>query len=1422
MQRRRLASVSAVVILLASAVHAAGLGSARVLSQSQDGLHLVLDIDVPPPLRSEIRISGQGFTRLQFPGWRGEGSPGAPELAVRSELVALPPGGTAAVQVLSSTVEDYGTLRLAPRAMAGVERLPHGPGNGTAEILVEDLRYDPRAYAADGPSETMVRLGAPGMLRHAAVVPLEIRPVLYDPATGRTRVVRHLRVGVDLVAGRTSAGVPVQGTSSIDWERIYAGSLLNGAQASRWRRAPERVALQAGALKSGLLRPGLLGEEQWKLHVHVTGPQRVLGATLLGAGFPAATPTWQLRLALQRFDAGHPLAPRVIEIPIQVVDVDGDGSFDSEDSFLFYGEHPRDDTTSEDTLARYSQENVYWLSIATAGQPVRMRVRPRRPAALPGPATFRQELVYEQDLIVDRFVFGSNLNPGDDKELYYWMGGGNLQRVAVTVPVPARASGESLRVCVDTQEDQYRRPFTLYVRTGGRDSVQLAVQHGTHPPDYQAPPLLATCGTAPGALLDPGPATVILRTTSPDSFLPYLDRVRVEYRSAYAAEGNRLRCTNGGAAGTLAFPISGFTDATLRAFDITDAKQPAAFDLTGALVAGTLTLTDSLAPSDARVYLALADASIPSLATADVERDHPDDILAELGTSPLGTYDALVVANDAFADEPALAAWVAHRSSQGHRLRVIRTSDVYDAFRGGLHHYEAIHRLCQLAFANWGIEFVVLVGDGSEDPAHIVPTSGIDYVPARVRYFKVPSSSGGAALYRNDLDDKYYAQVAGTASDFYPDLLLGRLPVGNRAELQAVLQKTELYDTPQSGDDSAWRKRVLMLSDDEWVKRNVPGVSQLAHKRSCYEVGFQTSVERASDTVDGAFPGDLHAVRFLLRDLSNRLYPRVPEHRPVPLDSTCYYAGDSVTEGQAHATGDYELGFYLGTVGRALADSVGNGTLFFALQSHADRAVVADEFIMDTRGDPFAPDFRNYGKPFVFFGFGCHLNEFGPAGEDDLTPPGDCLGEKLVLVPSRGAVASYASTGFEYLDQNNEFHEQMWDVIFNKRYTLGLGGRPLDASQQPANWLLSSLLTLGELRYGDPDLITRYCLLGDPLLQLDAGVPRVAVDSIENGFLQAGNRLVVRDPTQPLGLQITLRDEQGIDSLWVVRRHPDGSVTPIDSVTVTASIDTAAAIQVKRSFTVAFRLRADECNFDIVVGGRDVAGRRTEFVGRMMFDTALLANGVTIHSGDRVDPRTAFQFVIHGCAPILPPLPLAVEVDGALLPPDQISLHADSVYANWSADFTLQLATGDHTLRFLYAGLDVGTQVVTVGGFGMSEILAFPNPMRKTNDVVRIYFHLGEPIAGGSLRVLTPSGRKVLQLNLADPGVVQSDIEVPPGAIGSGTGQDPWHWNYVEVFRDGRDLVGDLLANGVYLYELRIRGVAGGEQRHRDKLVIMR
>ena len=1433
--------LAAVVALVADA-HAGGV-EWRARASSADGTRIEFDVEMPLPVRAERRLDAQVFTELEFPGLVPDAPPGAPATFAETRLVAVPPGGTARLRVLDVQYEDLGILSLLPRPFAFVEQVTAADGT-TQEFMREELRFDAGVYRAASRAQEPAELGAVGTLRHQPVVPVIVRPLLYDAATGRARLVRRLRLAIDITGGGRAGARDARAATPIEWERIYGGALVNSAAASRWRTAPARVPQVGGALKSGLLRPGLLGEEEWKVRVGDTGPQRVTGAMLAAAGFPPAAPAAQLRLVLRRFAAAQPLDPAILEIPIHVVDVDGDGAFDAEDSFVFIGEHPRDDATSEDRLARYNQENVYWLSLATSGTPARMPVRAPLAGAAAGPATFQQQLEYEQDRVVNVSVYGLNANVHDTEENYFWTADranavGAVATARVTVAVPARADNADIQVCVETQEENSNRPIFLFVQSPGRDSVQIASSPGTQPSPGAPPQRLDTCGEAPAAALAGNDLRVILRpqVTSTAFGVPFLDRVRVAYTANYAAVGNRARVTSGGASGATRFTIPGFTATSVRAFDITDPKQPATFDLTGALSAGTLQLTDDVPAAATRVYLVLADAG---LGTPTIEADAAarDDLrlLEELATAPSGTYDALVVVADVLADEPMLAQWRAFREAQGHRLRFVRTSDLYDAFRGGLVHHEAIHRACRLAFANWGISYVTLIGDGSEDGARLMPQSGPNLVPSRMRYFYVAGSSDGVGNYRNDLNDKYYAQVAGPAGDIYPDLLIGRIPAGTTAELRAVLDKTMRYETPQPGDDGAWRKRILMYADDEWVRRTVPGAGS-PHRRGCSEPDFERGIVEASNVVDGAFPGDLRSVRFLLREHSDRMgtgtdpspnVPFIPEHRPVPLDSIIFVCSN----GQPHG-GGAETAFYVGTqpgqVGRALIDSVGAGCLFFALQSHANRVVVGDESIINTNVEqPFSPPFENPGKPFVFFGFGCHLNEFGVVNENGPGFDNDCLGERLLFVESRGAVGSYASTGFEYLDANNHFHTFMWRVIFEKRYSRGIGGGSVLSDTLTARWGLTELLTLAEIGFANvhfegPNIIDRQILFGDPMLRLDGGFPRIPrPDRITNGFLQADNRLVIVDRNLPVGLELTVRDEQGIDSLWVVQRFPGGATVPIPNVVITALADTAAQIRAKRAYRIAFEFTVEECNFDIVVGARDVAGRVTEFVGRVFFEERLLANGVPIQTGDRVDPRTVFGFQINGCTAIEPPLPLQIYLDGTLLPDDEITFRSDEQQVNWTAEFQPTLAAGEHTLRFVYDGKDFATYTLTVGGFGMSEILAFPNPLTDRYRSMRIFFHLGEPIAGGHLRVVDVNGRTVLRRDLADPGVVQSDVAVPPGQIGSGVGQDDSHWNYVELFRDGLDSRGDEIANGVYIYELQIRGLSGQSQRKRDRIVIMR
>ena len=194
-----------------------------------------------------------------------------------------------------------------------------------------------------------------------------------------------------------------------------------------------------------------------------------------------------------------------------------------------------------------------------------------------------------------------------------------------------------------------------------------------------------------------------------------------------------------------------------------------------------------------------------------------------------------------------------------------------------------------------------------------------------------------------------------------------------------MVDKTLLYERPAAGDDGKWRKRVVLFSDDEWVRRVRMPDPSIYHIRGCSEWTFFRSTRNCCGTVNNAFPGDLHCVPFYLHTFSNKLADppwNTPEHTawdidtrptPSPCESNPNYTGKHV--------GGNEFQFYINPVGVALTDSIGEGALFFALQSHANRGQVADEGVIRTRPfdveAPFMPDFRNYGKPFVFFGFGC-------------------------------------------------------------------------------------------------------------------------------------------------------------------------------------------------------------------------------------------------------------------------------------------------------------------------------------------------------------------------------------------------------------------------------------------------------------------
>ncbi len=1388
----------------------------RLLSESHDGSLLRIEVRIPPPLRVEKDVDGVAYSRFHVDDAHSVGSPGAPELLVVSQLVALPPTGEATLQILELETDDGGTVRLVPRPFQGVSYgtggSPDDPSSGWPE---EWVAYDAASYAADGPRAVAANLGEVGTLRDVRAVAIDVWPLLYDPATSRLRIVRRLLLELRVRSARSGsfAGEGLQPAQHGPWQQIYDQVFLNAGRVRSWQLGPERLARLGKPLASGMLRPGLLAEDEWKLRVRSTGALRVPASTLFGAGFPDGTPIDRLRLVLKRFDAGSPLEPRIVEIPLHIED-DGDGVFHSGDSFLFWAEQPRDDATAGERAARYSFTNVYWLSVAESGVPARMPVRAPLAGPSPGPARFDQDFVIEEDRILNQWVYG------EDEELYFL-----IDRVRAgleagyDLSVPGRAMDAALEICVDTQQDWLRRAFTVEAQFQSGQRLALGTSAGV-PASGSAPPHLVVCGQVPAPQVEPGNVRVIL-TALPvedhafDDTTPFVDNIRLRYAAEYRVTSDDLRCTSGSAVGPTAFAITGCSGAPLAAFDVTDPKSPAIFDLNGALANGTLTLTDDV--DIPRRYRIVANAGIPALAAADIQRDTPDPMLDELA-DPSQRFDVLVVAHDDFAQDAKLLEWKAFREGQGYRVRIARTSDVYDAFNGGLLHYDPIYAFVRSAYQNWGIGYVLLVGDGSEDAAGLWPTSGPNFVPAPMAYFLVLASSGGGLEFRNDIYERYYAKMDG-ANDLWPDLLIGRFPVGTSQELRNVVDKTLLYEQPAADDDGKWRKRVLLFSDDEWVRRVVAG--DIVHRRGCAEWDFFFSIRCTCETVRNAFPGDLRCVPFYLHEWSNRQAATIPEHsafafEPGPSPCSKPFQNCSGAGYQAPHRGSNEVFFYEREVAGALADSIGDGVLFFALQSHANRAIVTDEQFVRREPNPaapFVPDFRNHGKPFVFFGFGCHLNEFGVAGENangDVV--GDALGEVYLTAAQRGAVASYASTGFEYLQANNRFHENMWRAIFEKRYFRALGGTSVRSDTLAANWLLSALLQVSEISNADRDIVDRFALLGDPLLRLDAGVPRFEVANLDNGFLLDDGRIGALDATLPVGFTMRVSDEQGIDSLWVEKRFVDGRRVPVADVRITATVDTAQQVTAKRGYQLQFELVFDSCDFDLVVGARDLAGRVSEFVGRGQFERFLYANGLEVDDGSVADARTSFRYVIQNCVPD-PTVPnLVVLLDNQLVPDIRFS-QADTLFVSWNVDFAWNVAPGSHRLLFQFAGGDTSSvDLVVQGVLGLHDVLAFPNPFA---DKTHFFFNLDAEITGGHLRIMDLNGRTVRQFDLGGAGVVQDLLPPPPSKAGGTT----MAMNYVAW--DGTDSAGDRVANGVYLYEVRIADASGREIRKRDKVVLM-
>lgn len=1340
----------------------------EVLASDADGISLRLRWDPADAVET-----GAGL-RLDLPGCDLAGEPGAPALPQYRALIALPPGARA---VLSWTLIAAEPLPGTPAPFPTLRAVPSGPEH---TMPVEELVRDEERYRA--PRPLGARLDGPRRLRDLDVVQLVVDPVGWDPETGLTQV-RELRVTIRFLdAGRErgDAREAVRAPERL-WDGIYRRGLLNGNLAGDWRRrVPARPMATILERDRG---PAI------RVLTDDTGLYGIAGDSLIARGIPAGTALDQIALYRTRLEWGGEGQPVYAETPVARFfrDAADDGDLDADDVLVFVGRNLRFAEASVDSIEWYGKAQVFYLAVA----PELVQAMPEVASWTDAgswtvPAQFpRRWRVYGEE---DFFKVPPNDYYADepletwDRNLYFYAiplvsGGNAVQELAIASP--GYVAGTEARLELwwqgQTTSASTDRHFDVEIdNANGVTALPELVTRSVYNSDYAG---WEYEPTVPADALVDGPSILRLDRTDEVPLQTYIKYWDLQWQSAYRTGEDSLFFHAGAVAGATEFQVAGLgrtadwwelvrTDGATPVRLILDAQNQ-----TG--TAGDYTLRFRADLLGGETYW-LTDAAV--LREPVLEAAEPVGFLAEPGP-----YDVLIITHEDFAD--GMDRWVARREAEGWRVRLLTTREVWEAFFGGSRGTIGLRNAARYAYQQWGTEVLLLVGDGNKDSREINMYAEPDFVPVHCRHEYV---GGNETVPLDEWIVKF--EPFG-----WPSLVQGRLPVGDAGELDNLLDKIECYESYTDGGDcegaGEWRKDFFLVADDAWVWDSFGLPAHI--DASNYE--FENGQRLVATIIEGSLPGDIRAVPFYTSVIT---HPWFDEH--------------------PGATGSDIQNYLRPILSPIFLDSLSDGYLFAAAQTHANEAQLGHELYMKTaQGGNDHELLENWGRPFVLAIYGCHGNSFARHNEGN-SAVGDCIGEKILLVDGvRGAAASYASAGYELLYPNIQLGLDLAQLMF----------WPHDTEEQVdifPDWRLGTVLQIAELRWARLNPSSqeyvyswRYNLLGDPLMRLDAAAPRVRL-FVDGEEKSAGeDYLQVSDPTDTLLVEalvvdevatagIVLRDEAlGNLPFEVWPRYSLDDATPLDSL---MWVDSLQAVTEGRGR--AWYLRA-EVPFDtgmeaLVVEGTDVAGRLGGFrlpVARVV--EFFLEGGDSLRDGQYVRPEGTLHLRLRVPFADIPLSDFSILVDS--LPPDSLPPGSVEMWVDgedpllYHATVAYDWAPGAHQVevdhveqgRWGAIALRVDSRTRLASG------IIFPNPFRS---IVSFRYELSSVARSGDLSLYTLSGRRIYHRRLE--------------ALSEGVPHD--------AIWDGRDQAGDRVANGVYISRLVFRDLAGEEIVWEDKVVRMR
>ncbi len=587
------------------------------------------------------------------------------------------------------------------------------------------------------------------------------------------------------------------------FEKMLSAKVLNYEQAKQFA-SKENKSFASGT--QAVMGP-FTGINNWKkIEVNQTGLYKITAAQLDNLGFSIIGSNSS---NIQMYNGGgkqlpvpNEIArPTMQEIAIKVVD-GGDGTFDSGDYILFFGEALNRwvyDTSQVQFLSHsYTENNVYWLSMNPLKEGLRIESVDASLSGVVGGSVTQtidrhtRRFHVEQNHTLRRW----SDNKTNDYYTWYWS---SDKSMSFFVPTVNMISSDTVKInlvgkTIDT--------------TGSSDDIGYIDFYVNGIKGIDKSCGLSGCTYSSTSFID-GSNQIDMSLMFNKSVPPYFDFLELTYNSYNEPKNNQLDIVLGQLSGNTQIDVVNAFTSQPTILDISNTMHPRELVIP-ANSSTTFSFYDTLSQEKFNRYFLMPEAqSLSPLSITSVE-------MRDLYQS--GSQIDLIVISPEFLQN-SLSEYVTYRTTIDRSIQLVTVQEIMDNFAFGLYDPTGIRDFLKFTYENYNSpkpSSVLLVGDGSYDFLNNLSTNMPNYVPPYTHKTDNTASDDNYVYFGDfgilDSDTSYDASEFSFDKGF--DMMIARWPVRTPSDVRVITEKIKLYESPENFGD--WRNNISLVADDEY------------------------------------------------------------------------------------------------------------------------------------------------------------------------------------------------------------------------------------------------------------------------------------------------------------------------------------------------------------------------------------------------------------------------------------------------------------------------------------------------------------------------------------------------------------------------------------------------------------------------------